>query len=245
MQIPQPEQVQQQKQEQQSTLVKDLSFLLNALIKKYNPVQIFSFKQINDAYYLLMVTEDPRRIENSVQDFSNAHYNEGVVIILVHGKESVDKAISNGNRFFRSVYQEGKLLYNKVTLEQKTQRFDQGMTMAKGFFHCAQESLAIGDLQVCTFLLHQVVEQYCISMIGLRMDYRCDIHNLNRLVMLTRCFTENLYKIFLGNHVDQQLFKKLSASYIESRYSNDFNISANEIEILINKVDMMFQSSIN
>lgn len=249
--------------------VKDLDYLLTRLVTKYNPLQILSFnhicekkqlkgcfgtaeEEISNAYYLLMVTEDSKRIENSVQDFSTAHYDKGEVIIIVHGKQAIDKSISEGDRFFRTVYQQGKLLYSMDSFhwnssfeipdinhnkEVKNQHFDRGMMRARGFFNCAKESLASSDLQVCAFLLHQAVEQYCIASISLHMEYRCNIHNLYRLVMLSRCFTENLYKIFLSTDADQQLFKKLTQGYIGCRYRSDFDISIEDLKKLVCRIN--------
>lgn len=88
--------------------VKDLDYLLHKLIGKYSPLQVFCFhkhierkdtagcftensEEVLCNYYLLMVTESPLRIEHAVQDFANAHFNQGAVIVLVHGKESIER----------------------------------------------------------------------------------------------------------------------------------------------------------
>ena len=74
--------------------VRDLEYLIQKLISKYSPLQIFCFherverravnccflapieeEQCN--YYLLMVTESPSRIEHAVQDFANHQWSYG------------------------------------------------------------------------------------------------------------------------------------------------------------------------
>jgi len=200
--------------------IKDLSYLLQKLTAKYDPLQVYCFHKHQESrniegcftdqvgnrhcdYCLLMVTESTARIENAVQDFANAHYQSGKITILVHGQESIDKSITEGNRFFAIVLSAGKLLYNRqftasmLTARYSTsigyhqrnrQRFDNGISKAEGFLHGAIDCFGNRKYNICAFMLHQAVEQCCIALIGLHMDYRCDIHNLHRLLMLCRCF---------------------------------------------------------
>ncbi|HKG08661.1 MAG TPA: hypothetical protein VKB19_19480 [Pedobacter sp.] len=110
--------------------VRDISYLLQKLVDKYNPLQIYCFHKDEQSkkvegcfgefqdngycdYWLLMVTEGGSRIESAVQDFVNAHYEFGKVIILAHGREGIERSIKDGYRFFANVYSTGKLLYSR------------------------------------------------------------------------------------------------------------------------------------
>jgi len=263
--------------------IKDLSYLLQRLVAKYDPLQIYCFHKHQESrniegcfmdqietnncdYWLLMVTESISRIESAVQDFANAHYQSGKIIMLVHGKESIDKSITEGNRFFAIVLSAGKLLYNKhftasmLTAkysasigyhERNRQRFDNGISRAEGFLNGAMECFETRKYNICAFMLHQTVEQCCIALIGLHMDYRCDIHNLHRLLMLCRCFSEQPYKLFIPDHAadkilkteDQNIFDKLVKSYSNARYAIDFKIEESEIRVLIDKVSALMKFS--
>jgi HEPN domain-containing protein len=251
------------------TQVRDISYLLQKLIDKYNPLQIYSFHRdeqskkvegcfgsVQDSgycnYWLLMVTEGISRIESAVQDFANAHYEFGKVIILAHGKEGIDRSINDGYRFFSNVYSTGKLLYSRefyihsltplelvsvAHQERLERRYAEGMSRARGFLNGAIECLATKEYNVCAFMLHQAVEQCCIALIGLHMDYRCDIHNLHRLLMLCRCFSDVPYGLFItGREEDRVVFEKLVKSYSSARYGMDFRIEEGEIDLLMERV---------
>jgi len=244
------------------TQIKDLEYLLQKLITKYNPLQIFCFHKrverravkgcfltsIDEelrSYYLLMVTESASRIEHAVQDFANAHYNQGAAILLVHGKESIERSISMGHGFFKQVVNYGKLLYNhdgflqirsfrssngSLSDEMRTAKFKEGVSRAEGFLLGAQECLANGKFNVAAFMLHQSVEQCCIALVGFHMDYRCDIHSLYRLLMLCCCFSDVPYNLFLSNKTSKDpLFSALIESYLKARYVDGFFIEEEDL----------------
>ncbi|MES2456995.1 MAG: HEPN domain-containing protein [Bacteroidota bacterium] len=242
--------------------VKDLEYLIQRLIVKYNPLQVFCFhkrverRAVNGCflvpveeevcnYYLLMVTESPSRIEHAVQDFANAHYNQGAVIILVHGKESIERSINTGHGFFKQVFKHGQLLYNhdgffqirsfsevtdSLSDEVKKSRFKEGVSRAEGFLLGAQECLANRKFNVAAFMLHQSVEQCCIALVSFHMDYRCDIHSLYRLLMLCCCFSDVPYNLFLSNKTSKDpLFSALIESYLKARYVDGFVIQEEDL----------------
>ena len=256
--------------------VRDINYLLQKVVDKYDPLQIYCFHKdeqsrkvagcfgdFQDAghcdYWLLIVLEGGSRIENAVQDFANAHYEYGKITILAHGKEGIEKSINDGYRFFANVFSAGDLLYNRQfainTLviyssalpdhqERLKHRFDNGISRAEGFLHGAIECLASKKYNVCAFMLHQAVEQCCIALIGLHMDYRCDIHNLHRLLMLCRCFSDVPYQLFItGREEDRVIFTRLVKSYSSARYGTDFKIEEAEITSLRDKISELVSFS--
>jgi len=247
---------------------KDLNYLLEKLITKYLPLKIICFhKSIMTKtnigcfrntstvcgydYWVLMVTQNSARIEHAAQDFANAHYNQGVITILVHGQEAIANAVANGNRFFSRIYDTGQLLYSMDGWLSNTpvrpqpspqnefeaeERYKLSISRAQGFIQGAKECLANQNTNVCAFMLHQAVEQCCIALIGLHLDYRCDIHNLRRLLMLTRCVSDKSYQVFFTRREhDEHLFNLLTQSYLNGRYSKDFFISEGELVELMRR----------
>jgi len=209
-------------------------------------------RQVKDQYFLLMVTENVTRIEHEVQEYANNHYPCGTVTILSHGEETIFKAINSNNRFFITVYSTGKLLYNQSGIcnpkselrfiptqaANKAQKhYDQKMLAATGFLRGATECLAHQDYNVCTFMLHQVVEQCCIALVRVHLAYRSDIHHLGRLLRLCRAFSDRPIKTLLsGSAEDERLFNLLQKSYSDSRYGSGFSVSGTEAESLYNRV---------
>ena len=244
---------------------KDFSYFLEKLVDKFQPLYVFCFaKHVESSekiscfavashsyscdYHLLMVSEKSTRIEHTVQDFANAHYDEGKITILVHGKESIDKAIGSNNRFFITVYKTAEPLYSwnsvpplvhdadfdVVAADTRTRKFfEHRISLAQGFIDCAMECMAKGQHNLCVFNLHQVVEQCCIALIGVHMDYRCDIHNLRRLITLCRCFSDEPYQLFFPSEPDdERLFAVLVGSYVKVRYTEDFYIDTEDLNKL-------------
>lgn len=208
-------------------------------------------------YFLLMVTTESTRIEHEVQDFANANFSGGVITILVHGIETISHAISQSSRFFIAVFRDGFQLYAAnglclmmdypsmnpaTTLASAEEHFFHRIPLAEGFLRGAHESLANQHYNVCTFMLHQVVEQCCSLLIKVHMAYRSEFHNLHRLLSLYRCFSDEPYKMFLsGNSVDSRLFDILIKSYSQARYANTFFVEKNDAGQLYDRVSSFAQ----
>lgn len=208
-------------------------------------------------YFLLMATTESGRIEHEVQDFVNANFSGGSITILAHGKDTISHAISQGNRFFIAVFRDGFQLYAAnglrimmdypnmnpaTTLTSAEEHFFHRIPLAEGFLKGAHECLANQHYNICTFMLHQVVEQCCIVLIRVHMAYRSDFHNLQRLLNLCRCFSDQPYKMLLsGNPVDSRLFDILIKSYSQARYASTFFVDKNDAGALYDRVSSFVQ----
>jgi HEPN domain-containing protein len=215
------------------------------------------FQDQNNSYHcnycLLMVTESNTRLDHEAQNFANTHFQHGIISILCHGQESVLEAIKANNRFFISIYNSGQLLYSQNGMSQfdfttkfiptqsakkAQQHYNQKMPLAEGFLRGAAECLAQMDYNVSTFMLHQVVEQCCILLIGVHLSYRSEIHHLLRLLHLCSAFSEKPIKTFLtGSPEDERLFSLLMKSYSDSRYGNGFIVSERDARSIHDRVN--------
>ena len=205
----------------------------------------------NCNYCLLLVTENVARIDYEVQDFANAHYRQGLVTIICHSKESINEAIQANSRFYLAVYSGAKMIYSHNGLLQTeplplfiptkaalkaVKHFDHRMPLADGFLAGAAECLNQQQYGICAFLLHQVVEQSCITLIRIHMAYRSEFHNLYRLLRLCTCFSNKPYKLFLSKPEDERLFDVLAKSYSSARYKDGFSVSADDAQQFYNRV---------
>lgn len=241
---------------------------LQSLVDKFQPLQIFCFFKnayleetegcflepeikYQCDYCLLMITESPARIDHEAQDFSNAHYKQGIITLICHGKDAILEAVQANNRFFISVSNFGKLLYSHdglFTADSAT-NFDPGQAgikafrhyhhrtpLADGFLLGASECLDKQQYNICTFMLHQAVEQTCIALIRVFVAYRSEVHNLRRLVNLCSCFSDQPYKMFLSTKEDERLFEVLAKSYSGARYKDNFAVSREDAHSLYERV---------
>ena len=110
--------------------------------------------------------------------------------------------------------------------------------MASGFLESAEACWEAGYFNTMAFLLHQAVEQTCNCLIRVFMAYRADIHNLDRLLKLCLCFYPGLAIHFPGNtDEERRLFKLLNSSYSHARYKDDFDVSSDDADAIMNQVD--------
>lgn len=76
----------------------------------------------------------------------------------------------------------------------------------------------------------------------IKYKIRCDIHNLHRLLMLCRCFSDVPYELFItGKEEDKVVFDKLVKSYSDARYMAEFKIEETEVELLVDNVSNLLE----
>jgi len=245
------------------------SAFIKELVQKFKPEQIYSFGKnidfkVNDGcfidnhnaenyhYFLLMVTESVTRIEHEVQDFANNKYPFGKITILAHGKETIAEAIKANNRFFITIYNEGKILYSRDGMVQPFQatsliptqgavkaqkHYNHRFPLATGFLKSAKECLTNQHYNLSAFMAHQVVEQCCIVLIRVHLAYRSDIHNLYRQLRLCDSFSPVPSSLFLsGREDDKRLFDIMVKSYSAARYKDDFKVEQADAEQIFTRV---------
>lgn len=239
------------------------------LVDKFQPLQIFcfaksaSFNELNGCfinpearhtcnYCLLVVTENATRIDHEVQEFCNTYYQNGIITVICHGKETIVNAIKENNRFFTTVCNKGQLIYSHDGMSnfdtsipfistqsaiKARKHLSHHMPLAEGFLNGAGECLSQEQFTVCVFMLHQVVEQCLIVLIKVHLAYRSEIHNLKRMLGICRAFSDEPLKTLLsGNPEDQRLFGLLTKSYSGARYANTFSISEEDAKALYQRV---------
>ncbi len=213
----------------------------------------FADKKVKHQHHCLLIcTESTTRIDYEVQDFANAHYRNGQVTIVCHGEPTIRERIGSGSRFFTTVIGHGKLIYTKESyveaesppkfnpskaLEKAAKHSSHRIPLARGFLDSAKENLTRGQYNIATFLLHQAMEQSCIVLIRVHIDYRSEFHNLHRLLGLTRSFSDEPTNLMIGDRpADRRLFDILTKSYGQARYAPEFVVAQRDAEELYDKI---------
>lgn len=227
-------------------------FAKKSLLEQSNGCFIDSGNDYNCHYCLLIVTETTTRIDHEVQEFANVHYKYGVITILCHGKETILEAIKANNRFFITVYNTGHLVYSHDGMTQPDfpvrfiptqagvkakKQLQHRIPLVEGFLTGAYQCLINGQYNICTFMLHQTVEQCCIVLIRVHIAYRSEIHNLKRLLNLCNSFSNKPFKMLRsGNTEDERLFEILIKSYSEARYGDHFSVEFEDAQHLYDRI---------
>ena len=86
-------------------------------------------------------------------------------------------------------------------------------------------------------MLHQTVEQACITLIRVYMAYRSDMHNLARLLNLCLCFSGEPAALFpRKTEEDQRLFQLLLRSHSDARYRSEYKVNSDDADILCTRI---------
>jgi HEPN domain-containing protein len=171
---------------------------------------------------------------------------------LIHNIYKVNEALAGGNAFFTTIYKKGLLVYDQVTTalvepvekdrikdtpkEDLWQRF---FGLAQQFLKGASDFSSRGWNGLAAFMLHQSLEHTCIALIRVVAGYRPVTHNLGRLISMTENFAPFSAPVFPRNRKEEvDLFHLLSTAYSDVRYKDSYNVSAAQINILIERVSI-------
>lgn len=245
---------------------------ISELSQKFNPLQIFCFSKnisqtstngcfiatdeyLTGDYCLLLVMDTVTRVDYEVQDFANIYFKQSTVTVICHSNQSVWEAIDANSRFFKSIYNQGELLFSFDGLlnspvspyvpgngaSKARKHLQHRIPLAEGFFAGAAECFSKEKYGISTFMLHQVIEQSLIVLIRVHVAYRSEFHNLHRLIRLCLCFSDKPFSLFLGTNDNKRLFDVLSKSYSFARYKDDFQVTKIDAELLLHKAEKFLQ----
>jgi HEPN domain-containing protein len=201
---------------------------------------------LKNAYYLLVLTTEIKRIEYTIQDYISSLFPG--VFIVAHGLATVIEAVHKRDRFFTEACLNGLLVYTSdgftmvpevasenisVDYSKDEEAFTRMYSMASGFMECAYECYEKEFYNNVAFLLHQAVEQACRGLIRLYTGYRSDFHNIDRLLCLCSCFSAEPAKLFKRHFKEEKrLFRVLAGSYTEARYRDNYQIIDHDADLL-------------
>ena len=93
---------------------------------------------------------------------------------------------------------------------------------------------------MAVFLLHQAAEHIYQAILLAFMGYKPCTHNLDKLRRYTHRFSVELALLFPRDGAgEDRLFKLLLQSYVDARYKEDYHITENELQQLIQRIDKL------
>jgi len=82
-------------------------------------------------------------------------------------------------------------------------------------------------------MMHQAIEQACIGLIRIFIGYRSDMHNLDRLIKLTLCFSQEPSAMFpRETDEEKRLFGLFYKCYSEARYKTELQVTKEDAQTL-------------
>lgn len=222
------------------------------LIQQEELQSVFSAHVLQEQciYYLLMITENATVTSKKVQQFIDELGAELKVVILVHEQEMLLKKYNQPNGFFMRVLSQGELCYGapgfkyvqqpkllntKKQLGSAIVFWHKRMEMANGFLIAAAQAMDNCQQEICLFLLHHVIEQTCLGLIYVFMNYKAESYSLKHLLYLCACFAKSTLQHFLGCTENEQLLKIIIENYCQTGFQADQDI---EIKSVFQFVDL-------
>lgn len=176
------------------------------------------------------------------------------VSLIYHSLDDVNEKLRLGRYFFTDILKEGVLLFEEpghafVTphqlsaqeaLDESRGFFGEWLQSAVGLQRNARYAIDDGDLKLAAFLLHQATERLYQCLFLVRTLYTPKTHNLNRLRALAEGMEPFLKQVWPNSTRDEKrAYARLREAYIKARYSREYRISAEELDWLWSRVELL------
>jgi HEPN domain-containing protein len=168
------------------------------------------------------------------------------VSLIAHTVDDVRQQLARGSSFFRDVMTEGVALYDAgrvaIAVPELTpaQRLELAqVSFTRYFEHAAQlyrsfeRNLAHGSLAIAAFELHQVAETIYKAVLLVFTAYQPKLHDLDELGRRCARVAPGIGQLVPPDAPDRErLAALLRASYVDARYSFEFDVSREDLEAL-------------
>lgn len=215
-------------------------------------------------YDFLVVTKNNSEKEYVLQDKiinrCRSRYQTPVTPII-HDIDYVNEGLEIGQYFFTDIVEEGIILYDsnivkfakarelsKEEMKEIAERyFSQWFRTATNFLNYSnyafEKSLKENEpLNDAAFLLHQATERFYNTVLLVFTSYKPKTHNLDKLRHYVKPLSIELFSLFpfpIEDKQENHLFDLLMRGYIDARYKDDYMITKEEFNILLNRLQRM------
>ena len=171
-----------------------------------------------------------------------------------YGIDDFNYALSKGHYFETEIKREGIILYDSGEFKLERRRklnFDEIKERAQKYYNDKYgransfmldipHAMARDDNKQASFYLHQATENFLrvIPMVFILYGYKS--HDLETLMKACKEYAPEIFKVFPRDTPDEErLFKLLQRAYVESRYNPDFEITKEDLDALLPKVERL------
>ncbi len=183
-----------------------------------------------------------------------AHRIETPVIPIVHSLHDINDQLSRGRPFFVDIARDGKVLYEvkghplvqpkpltKEEAKAEAQKnFKRWYSQASQFLETAEDQMSRGWLTMAAFNLHQSCESYYHCILLTFTLYSPKSHRIKVLRSKAEDLDKRLVEVWpRDNRIARRRFELLSRAYVEARYSPNYEISAEDLAWLVERVKVL------
>jgi len=171
-----------------------------------------------------------------------------------YGIDDFNYALTKAHYFETEIKRDGVILYDSGTYKLARRRkldyteirdraqkyFDDKFTLALDLFENVSFDYKRGKYKLSSFHLHQSAENFLRTIPMVFILYGHKSHDLSELMNAAKKHTTDIFKAFPRDTAEEKrLFDLLQRAYIESRYNPDFEITKEDIDALIPKIEQL------
>lgn len=210
---------------------------------------VVSHEDLTDVPEFWLKTED-----RLLEELSEGKQLRTPVSLIYHSLDDVNEKLRLGRFFFIDIVREGVVLFEepghpfteprplspREALDESRAFFDDWFQSARGLQRNAGYAVKDNDLKLTAFLLHQATERFYQCLFLVRTLYTPKTHNLNRLRGLAEDMEPSLKQIWpLSTRDEKRAYARLREAYIKARYSREYRITAEELEWIGSRVELL------
>lgn len=228
----------------------------NYVEHRYTGKDSINYEYISD-FDFLIVTQQNKMKDYELEDIiiNKTQQFKVPINVQIHEIDYINKGLQFGQYFFTDIVKEGILLYDtskfefanltelstKQLNEISQNYFTIWYNRHNEFFIDANNAYERKSYTKAAFELHQATESLYYAVLLVFQGYKPKSHNLYKLRKYSKQLSEELYLIFpLENDKNEKkIFDLLKSGYIDARYKEDFVVTKEEIEKIMDRVTIM------
>jgi predicted nucleotidyltransferase/HEPN domain-containing protein len=192
--------------------------------------------------------------DHLMREYAIAHRLTAPVNFIVHSLTDVNKKLTKGRPFFVDIARDAIALYESPNssfdqpevlsadeaLREAQDNFEDWFQSACRFFTNANDNIGHGWSKEAAFLLHQATERlyHCVLLVLTLYSHKS--HRLNILRSQSEQHDARLAAVWpRDTKFQQRCFELLRRAYVDARYSPHYQISAEELAWLAERITLL------
>lgn len=170
-----------------------------------------------------------------------------IVNIIVHDLAEVNQALGRGEYFWTDIARDGVMLYElpghplavpqpmtpKDAVEMAERYFAHWMPKIVDSLEIAAFCISTGKRNDAAYNFHQAVERAYICLLLVHTFYFPRSHNIKFLRSLAEDVDKRLVEAWpREERIDKRRFEALKRAYVEARYSDQYDVSADDLDAI-------------
>ena len=192
--------------------------------------------------------------ERLLEELASGRSLRTPVSLIYHSLDDVNEKLGLGRYFFMDILRDGVALFEEPgfpfaeprplttaeALRETQDYYEEWFESAGNFYRLAEKARHEGMSKEAAFLLHQATERFYHCLFLVRTLYSPKTHNLNHLRQLAEDIEPRLKAVWPRySKSERRCYELLRDAYVKARYSRHYRITAEELDWLSVRVELL------